>query len=139
MAISQQRYGMAVLMITHDLNLVRKFADRVAVMEDGWLVEQGSVANVFGNPQDPYTRKLIESRPAREIEEAPHKSLEPVMRASELRVKYPILHSGNPRLNQERGVRRGEERRLYMSRGGPWVSWVNRAQANPRWRSPRWG
>jgi microcin C transport system ATP-binding protein len=86
----QQRYGMAVLMITHDLNMVRKFADRVAVMEDGWLVEQGSVANVFGNPQHPYTRKLIESRPAREIEEAPHKSLEPVMRASELRVKYPI-------------------------------------------------
>ena len=68
----QQRYGMAVLLITHDLNLVRKFADRVAVMEDGWLVEQGSVANVFGNPQHPYTRKLIESRPAREIEEAPH-------------------------------------------------------------------
>ena len=108
----QQRYGMAVLLITHDLNLVRKFADRVAVMEDGWLVEQGSVANVFGNPQHPYTRKLIESRPAREIEEAPHKSLEPVMRASELRVKYPIPIAGNPRLVQEGGVRRGEERRL---------------------------
>jgi microcin C transport system ATP-binding protein len=83
-------YGMAVLLITHDLNLVRKFADRVAVMQDGWLVEQGSVAQVFGNPQDPYTRKLIESRPAREIEEAPEKGAEPVMRASELRVKYPI-------------------------------------------------
>jgi microcin C transport system ATP-binding protein len=85
----QQRYGMAVLLITHDLNLVRKFADRVAVMQDGWLVEQGSIAQVFGNPQDPYTRKLIESRPAREIEEAPEKDAEPVMRASELRVKYP--------------------------------------------------
>ena len=86
----QQRYGMAVLMITHDLNLVRKFADRVAVMEDGWLVEQGSVASVFGNPQHAYTRKLIESRPARDVEEAPQEGLEPVMRASQLRVKYPI-------------------------------------------------
>jgi microcin C transport system ATP-binding protein len=42
---------MAVLMITHDLNLVRRFADRVAVMEDGDIVEQGSVAEVFARPQ----------------------------------------------------------------------------------------
>ncbi|NPC54154.1 ABC transporter ATP-binding protein [Caenimonas soli] len=90
----QQRYGMAVLMITHDLNLVRKFADRVAVMEDGWLVEQGSVAHVFSNPQHPYTRKLIESRPARELEEAPAKGAEPVMRATDLRVKYAIPIAG---------------------------------------------
>jgi microcin C transport system ATP-binding protein len=43
----QRRNGMAVLLITHDLNLVRKFADRVAVMENGHLVEQGKVADVF--------------------------------------------------------------------------------------------
>ena len=62
----QRRNGMAVLLITHDLNLVRRFADRVAVMEGGHLVEQGTVRGVFDNPQHPYTRKLIESRPARE-------------------------------------------------------------------------
>jgi microcin C transport system ATP-binding protein len=43
----QRAHGMAVLMITHDLNLVRKFADRVAVMEAGDIVEQGPVAEVF--------------------------------------------------------------------------------------------
>ncbi|MGL4807919.1 MAG: ATP-binding cassette domain-containing protein, partial [Giesbergeria sp.] len=51
--------GMAVLLITHDLNLVRRFADRVAVMEQGVLVEQGRVADVFGAPQHDYTRRLI--------------------------------------------------------------------------------
>ena len=43
----QREYGMAVVLITHDLNLVRKFADRVAVMENGRIVEHGSVAEVF--------------------------------------------------------------------------------------------
>ncbi|MDO8719728.1 MAG: ABC transporter ATP-binding protein, partial [Polaromonas sp.] len=55
----QRKNGMAVLMITHDLNLVRRFADRVAVMENGHIVEQGPVADVFANPQHAYTRKLI--------------------------------------------------------------------------------
>ena len=47
----QKEYGMAVLMITHDLNMVRKFADRVAVMEDGLIVEHGPVAEVFASAQ----------------------------------------------------------------------------------------
>ena len=62
----QQRQGMAVLMITHDLHLVRHFADRVAVMERGVLVEVGPVTEVFARPQHPYTRKLLESRPTRD-------------------------------------------------------------------------
>jgi microcin C transport system ATP-binding protein len=49
----QRQTGMAVLLITHDLNLVRRFADRVAVMENGHLVEQGPVATVFAEPQHP--------------------------------------------------------------------------------------
>ena len=49
----QHKNGMAVLMITHDLNLVRRFADRIAVMENGVLVEQGSVKDGFANPQHP--------------------------------------------------------------------------------------
>jgi microcin C transport system ATP-binding protein len=88
----QRRNGMAVLMITHDLNLVRRFADRVAVMENGHIVEQGSVDEVFANPQHPYTRKLIDSKPVRDVVEgsgaAPASA--PVMRASHVRVAYPV-------------------------------------------------
>ena len=62
----QRQSGMAVVLITHDLQLVRGFADRVAVMEHGVLVEQGTVADVFANPQHPYTRQLLNSRPQRE-------------------------------------------------------------------------
>lgn len=85
----QRHNGMAVLLITHDLNLVRKFADRVAVMENGYLVEQGTVAEVFANPQHPYTRKLIDSRPERDVEEG-RPEAPPVMRASGLQVGYSI-------------------------------------------------
>ncbi len=65
----QRQTGMAVLMITHDLNLVRRFADRVAVMEKGRLVEQGAVVDLMQNPQHPYTRKLLASRPVRNVVE----------------------------------------------------------------------
>jgi microcin C transport system ATP-binding protein len=59
--------GMSLLLITHDLNLVRRFADRVAVMERGLIVEQGTTADVMQRPRHPYTRKLIASRPTREV------------------------------------------------------------------------
>lgn len=65
----QKEFGMAVLLITHDLNLVRRFADRVAVMQGGGIVEQGTVEQVFRAPQHDYTRKLIASRPERTIPE----------------------------------------------------------------------
>jgi len=85
----QRQAGMAVLLITHDLNLVRKFADRVAVMEGGHLVEHGPVSRVFRDPQHPYTRKLIESRPDRDVQ-APRAGEPPVMQAEALRVSYPV-------------------------------------------------
>jgi microcin C transport system ATP-binding protein len=59
--------GMALLLITHDLNLVRRHADRVAVMEKGVLVEQGTTAEVMRAPKHPYTQKLINSRPERDV------------------------------------------------------------------------
>jgi microcin C transport system ATP-binding protein len=59
--------GMSLLLITHDLNLVRRFADRVAVMERGIIVEQGPTADVMQRPQHPYTQKLINSRPVRDV------------------------------------------------------------------------
>jgi microcin C transport system ATP-binding protein len=62
-----EKRGMAVLLITHDLNLVRHFAQRVAVMEKGVLVESGPVEQLFESPQHPYTRRLLQSRPERTV------------------------------------------------------------------------
>ena len=90
----QRRYGMAVLLITHDLNLVRRFADRVAVMENGYIVEQGGVARVFDAPQHPYTRRLIDSRPVREVAAVPDVQAVPVLSATALRVSYPVPRPG---------------------------------------------
>jgi len=91
----QKKNGMAVLLITHDLNLVRRFADRIAVMENGLIVEQGLVAEVFANPQHPYTRKLMDSRPVRDMSEAPaDASAAPVMQGRNLRVTYPVPIAG---------------------------------------------
>jgi microcin C transport system ATP-binding protein len=90
----QREQGMAVLMITHDLNLVRRFADRVAVMENGLIVEQGPVAQVFADPRHAYTRRLIDSRPQRDVDpagvDAGMAGASPVIEASGLRVSYPV-------------------------------------------------
>ncbi|MFT3857110.1 MAG: dipeptide ABC transporter ATP-binding protein [Aquabacterium sp.] len=92
----QRSQGMAVLMITHDLHLVRQFADRVAVMEQGVLVEVGTVAEVFANPQHPYTRKLLDSRPVRDVIEvsADAKAQPAVIQAHDVKVTYPVPLKG---------------------------------------------
>ncbi|MDV2079825.1 ABC transporter ATP-binding protein [Marinobacter xestospongiae] len=59
----QQKLGMSVLLITHDLTIVRRYADYVAVMEQGQLVEQGETQALFESPNHPYTRKLLDSEP----------------------------------------------------------------------------
>lgn len=56
--------GTAVLFISHDLNLVRVLADRVLVMRHGEVIEQGTVADVFNQPAQPYTRALLQCRPS---------------------------------------------------------------------------
>ena len=98
----QTQNGMAVLLITHDLNLVRKFADRVIVMENGHIVEQGAVDAVFANPQHAYTRKLIDSKPVRDVQEvqdaatlvAGASSQNDIAKAKNLRVSYPVALPG---------------------------------------------
>jgi microcin C transport system ATP-binding protein len=55
----QREEGMSMLFITHDLGIVRRFADRVCVMERGVIVEHGRVADIFDRPRHPYTRKLL--------------------------------------------------------------------------------
>src|SRR4249920_1642955 len=59
----QARYGMALLFITHDLGIVRKMADRVCVMTQGRIVEQGPVEQVFDHPQHSYTQHLLSAEP----------------------------------------------------------------------------
>lgn len=61
----QKEFSMAVLLITHDLNLVRRFADRICVMQQGQIVEQAPVADLFAAPQHAYTRHLLQSQPQR--------------------------------------------------------------------------
>jgi oligopeptide/dipeptide ABC transporter ATP-binding protein len=61
----QREFGMAMLLITHDLGVVAQIAARVAVMYAGRVVEQGLVADVFDRPAHPYTRALLQSVPAR--------------------------------------------------------------------------
>ncbi|MDR6395126.1 ABC transporter ATP-binding protein [Herbaspirillum seropedicae] len=85
----QREENMAVLIISHDLNLVRHFADRVGVMEKGKLVESASVAELFANPQQPYTRKLLQSRPQRNAADVAADA-PVVLQAERLRCTYHI-------------------------------------------------
>ena len=59
-------YGMSMLFISHNLNVVRKLCKNVAVMKQGVLVETGETEEIFHNPQHPYTKKLIDAIPTRE-------------------------------------------------------------------------
>ena len=67
----QAEHKMTMLYITHDLNLVRRFADDVAVMQGGHIVEQGSVADVFARPQHDYTKMLLGIGARREVGAVP--------------------------------------------------------------------
>ncbi len=66
----QKEFSMAVLLITHDLNLVRRFANRVGVMQGGSIVEQGDTEMIFSAPSESYTRTLLASRPERRVDPA---------------------------------------------------------------------
>jgi oligopeptide/dipeptide ABC transporter ATP-binding protein len=68
---TQQEKGIAYLFITHDLEVVRHFADRVIVMYLGGIVEQGPTAEVFDHPAHPYTQALLSSAPVVEYRRGP--------------------------------------------------------------------
>jgi len=85
----QQRRRMSLLLITHDLGIVRKVAGRVCVMTEGRIVEQGPTGEIFDHPKHSYTQKLLAAEPkgmpVRVETEAPV-----VMRADDLKVWFPI-------------------------------------------------
>jgi microcin C transport system ATP-binding protein len=83
------KLGMALLLITHDLNIVRKMAERVCVMTEGHIVEQGPVEEVFANPGHAYTRKLLAAEPRGRP--APGPAGAPLIAdVDDLKVWYPI-------------------------------------------------
>ena len=85
----QARLDMSLLFITHDLGIVRKIAQRVCVMKDGKLVEQGTVESVFNTPQHPYTRALLAAEP--KPDPAPPQPDAPViLETDDLKVWFPI-------------------------------------------------
>jgi microcin C transport system ATP-binding protein len=85
----QQKRGMSMLLITHDLGIVRKVADRVCVMTKGRIVEQGNTAEIFDNPQHSYTQHLLaaepKGKPTTAAANAPM-----VIEASDLKIWFPI-------------------------------------------------
>ena len=101
----QDTLGMSILFITHDLNIVRKFANRVNVMQKGRIVEKGRVEEVFANPSHQYTKKLIDSIP-REKQELT-KSDVPLLEAQQVNVNYLVkkhLFKENSYLNAVKNV-----------------------------------
>jgi len=85
----KEQHSMSMLFITHDLGIVRKFADRVCVMTKGKIVETGPVEQVFSTPQHAYTRHLLAAEPKGE---PPHSddSKPVVMQGDDIKVWFPI-------------------------------------------------
>ncbi len=89
----QKEFGMAVLMITHDLNMVRRFAEKIVVMQHGRFVETATVEKLFNQPQQEYTKQLLSSQPGRMVEELSPRELDTRPRIAEtnnIRCYFPI-------------------------------------------------
>jgi microcin C transport system ATP-binding protein len=85
----RDKLGMALLLITHDLGVVRKMADKVVIMNNGQVVEQGSLASIFENPQSSYTRHLLEAEPKGSPETA-NPNAPSLMSGEDIKVWFPI-------------------------------------------------
>jgi microcin C transport system ATP-binding protein len=85
----RDQLGMAILLITHDLGIVRTMADRVAVMRQGEIVETADTATLFAEPRHPYTRMLLAAEP-----KGPPLAVQPnapeILRGRDVQVRFPI-------------------------------------------------
>jgi microcin C transport system ATP-binding protein len=85
----KDEFNMAMLLITHDLGIVRKMADRVCVMNNGEIVERGVTGDIFAKPQHPYTKHLIASEP-KGLPPAADAKAKTILKTEDLRVWFPI-------------------------------------------------
>jgi len=89
----KSRYGMGVILITHDLTVVRQFADHVYVMQHGEVRESGPTEQVFTAPRNPYTRRLLASEP-KGVANPLEGTTETVLRGDKVRVQYMLRRGG---------------------------------------------
>ncbi len=85
----QKRFGMALLLITHDLGIVRKMAARVNVMTGGEIVEAGATEEIFAHPRHEYTRRLLAAEP-QHVDRAPRPDAPVIVSARDVRVWFPM-------------------------------------------------
>lgn len=85
----QHRLGMAILLITHDLTIVRRYADHVVVMQDGDIVEQAGAERLFSHPSNPYTHKLLSADPSGAPRPVPA-AAETLVRLRDLSVRFAL-------------------------------------------------
>ena len=83
----QHEFNLTILFITHDLSIVKNFTDYVYVMQDGYLVEEGSTSSIFKKPANPYTKKLVNARNLERKERNRSKSLE-LLKLNTLSAQY---------------------------------------------------
>ena len=90
----QKKYGMAIMLITHDLTVVRKTSDRICVMRYGKIVERGYTEEVFSNPKHEYTKHLINSEPSGEPDPFDEENKNYIIEGQKCTVKF-VLKKGN--------------------------------------------
>jgi microcin C transport system ATP-binding protein len=83
-----EQFGLAILMISHDLHVVQAMAHHVSVMQQGCVVEQGTVDDIFRKPQHPYTQKLLNASPPAPIIRKPTDNN--ILEVSNLKVHFPV-------------------------------------------------
>ncbi len=127
---------LALLLITHDLAIVRRYADRVCVMRDGRIVESGRVMDVFGAPTHPYTRMLLAAVPKGAPLPLPSDAA-PLLQVDDLRIHFPIRRGV---LRRAVGFVRAVDGVSLTVREGETVGLVgSQDPAKPPSRSPRCG
>ena len=89
----QNKLGMGLLLITHDLQIVQKMAQNVCVMKDGEIVERGTGHGLFENPQHPYTQKLLAAVPSGNAPALPENAAD-LLETSNIQVRFPIGRKG---------------------------------------------
>ncbi len=96
----QQEFGMALLLITHDLGMVRTFSDHIHIMKDGRIVEHGKTESIFTNPKDPYTIHLMDSVPS--SHKKANIGTDPLFQISNLSCHFQLKGSWNNFLKKNR-------------------------------------